>query len=829
MAFETIKAMKDQGFVNQDLSYDKLEYNYIKAVNGELLKIFSKMGISTLQSYQGAQIFEILGIGKDVVDTYFTGSISRIGGISLDIIAKEALIKHSSGYQLLKQESPKLEVGGIYQWKQRGEEHLFNPATIHLLQQATRQNDYAVYKKYAQLIDDQSKKTITLRGLLKFKSSSAISIDEVEPIENILARFATGAMSFGSISFEAHTTLAIAMNRIGGKSNTGEGGEDPIRFEKMANGDSMNSAIKQVASGRFGVTANYLTNAKELQIKMAQGAKPGEGGQLPGHKVDDWIGKTRHSTPGVGLISPPPHHDIYSIEDLAQLIFDLKNANRAARISVKLVSEAGVGTIAAGVAKAHADHILIAGYDGGTGASPLSSIRHAGLPWELGLAETHQTLVKNKLRGRVTIQADGQIKTGKDIAVAALLGAEEFGVATAALVTAGCIMMRKCHLNTCPVGVATTNPELRALYTGQAEHVVNLFHFLAQELREIMAELGFRKLEEMVGRVDLLEMKDLSSHWKFKNLDLSPILAPAVLSDGVALFKSEEQDHGLSEQIDWELLKIAQPALEKAKSVFAELDIINVNRSVGTILSNEITKKYGAKGLPSDTIHVKFKGTAGQSFGAFSVKGIKFEIEGDANDYVGKGLCGATLVAYPSSEASFKASENSIIGNVSFYGATSGEAYLAGMAGERFCVRNSGAKVVVEGIGDHGCEYMTGGLVIILGDTGRNFGAGMSGGVAYILDEQNKFDAKVNREMVEISELTPEDKNIILMFLEKHVALTGSVKGKQVFDNFNALASQFKKVLPVDYKNALSSRNLTISDVLADKDRVYQNIQVDLK
>jgi glutamate synthase (NADPH/NADH) large chain len=636
-------------------------------------------------------------------------------------------------------------------------------------------------------------------------------------------------MSFGSISYEAHTTLAIAMNRIGGKSNTGEGGEDPIRFEKMANGDSMNSAIKQVASGRFGVTANYLTNATELQIKMAQGAKPGEGGQLPGHKVDDWIGKTRHSTPGVGLISPPPHHDIYSIEDLAQLIFDLKNANRAARISVKLVSEAGVGTIAAGVAKAHADHILIAGYDGGTGASPLSSIRHAGLPWELGLAETHQTLVKNKLRGRVTIQADGQIKTGKDIAVAAMLGAEEFGVATAALVTAGCIMMRKCHLNTCPVGVATQNPELRALYTGQADHVVNLFHFLAQELREIMAELGFRKLEEMVGRVDLLEMKDLSGHWKFKNLDLNPILAPAALTEGVAVFKSEEQDHGLHDQLDWELLKIAKPAIDKGEKVSSELNIINVNRSVGTILSNEITKKYGEKGLPADTIKIKFTGTAGQSFGAFAVRGIHFEIEGDSNDYIGKGLCGATLVAYPSPQATFKASENSIVGNVSFYGATSGEAYLAGMAGERFCVRNSGAKVVVEGIGDHGCEYMTGGLVIILGNTGRNFGAGMSGGVAYVLDEQNTFDAKVNREMVEITELTPEDKNIILMYLEKHVSLTNSVKGKLVFDNFNALSSQFKKVLPVDYKNALSTRKLSISDVLADKDRVYQDIKVDLK
>ncbi len=829
MAFETIRSMKETNLVDQSLTYEKLEYNYIKAVNGELLKIFSKMGISTLQSYQGAQIFEILGIGKEVVDLYFTGSISRIKGIDLDTIAKEALVKHHAGYELLKSEYPKLEVGGIYQWKQRGEEHLFNPATIHLLQQATKSNDYSVYKKYAQIIDDQTKKAITLRGLLRFKSSKSISIDEVEPIENILKRFATGAMSFGSISYEAHTTLAIAMNRIGGKSNTGEGGEDPIRFEAMANGDSMNSAIKQVASGRFGVTANYLTNAKELQIKMAQGAKPGEGGQLPGHKVDDWIGKTRHSTPGVGLISPPPHHDIYSIEDLAQLIFDLKNANRAARISVKLVSEAGVGTIAAGVAKAHADHILIAGYDGGTGASPLSSIRHAGLPWELGLAETHQTLVKNKLRGRVTVQTDGQIKTGRDIAIAALLGAEEFGVATAALVTAGCIMMRKCHLNTCPVGVATQNPELRALYTGKPEDVVNLFHFLAQDMREIMAELGFRTLEEMVGRVDLLEMTDLSNHWKFKHVDLSPILTPAAREEGVAVVKSEEQDHGLAEQLDWEILKLAQTAIENKTNVFAELPIINVNRSVGTIVSNEITKKYGEKALAADSIHIKFNGTAGQSFGAFSVKGLKLEIEGDANDYIGKGMCGSTIIAYPSKFAQFSAADNSIVGNVSFYGATSGEAYLAGMAGERFCVRNSGAKVVVEGIGDHGCEYMTGGLVLILGETGRNFGAGMSGGVAYIFDEKNNFENKVNREMVEITDLTPEDISIVRMYLEKHIELTNSTKGKSILDNFNASVSQFKKVLPVDYRNALATRHLSISDVLNDKDRVYQDIQIDLK
>ncbi len=829
MAFETIRAMKETNLVDQSLSYEKLEYNYIKAVNGELLKIFSKMGISTLQSYQGAQIFEILGISKEVVDLYFSGSISRINGIDLDTIAKEALVKHQAGYELLKSEYPKLEVGGIYQWKQRGEEHLFNPATIHLLQQATKSNDYSVYKKYAKIIDDQTKKAITLRGLLRFKSTQSISIDEVEPIENILKRFATGAMSFGSISYEAHTTLAIAMNRIGGKSNTGEGGEDPIRFEAMENGDSMNSAIKQVASGRFGVTANYLTNAKELQIKMAQGAKPGEGGQLPGHKVDDWIGKTRHSTPGVGLISPPPHHDIYSIEDLAQLIFDLKNANREARISVKLVSEAGVGTIAAGVAKAHADHILIAGYDGGTGASPLSSIRHAGLPWELGLAETHQTLVKNKLRGRVTVQTDGQIKTGRDIAIAALLGAEEFGVATAALVTAGCIMMRKCHLNTCPVGVATQNPELRALYTGKPEDVVNLFHFLAQDMREIMAELGFKTLDEMVGRVDLLEMSDLSNHWKFKHVDLSPILSFVPREEGVSVVKSEEQDHGLEDQLDWQILALAKDALSSQKAVYGELPIINVNRSVGTIISNEITKKYGEKGLPANTIHMKFKGTAGQSFGAFSVKGLKLEIEGDANDYIGKGMCGSTIIAYPSANAKFNAAENSIVGNVSFYGATSGEAYLAGMAGERFCVRNSGAKVVVEGIGDHGCEYMTGGLVVILGLTGRNFGAGMSGGVAYILDEKNDFESKVNREMVEITELTPEDISIVRMYVEKHVELTNSTKGKSILDNFASSISLFKKVLPIDYRNALTSRNLTISDVLNDKDRVYQDIQIELK
>ncbi len=828
MAFESIRGMKEKGLLQVDYAYEKLEANYIKAVNGELLKIFSKMGISTLQSYQGAQIFEIVGLSKEVVDTYFTRAISRIGGIGLEGIEKEALIKHKNGYPEVAVANPKLEVGGVYQWKQRGEAHLFNPESIHLLQQSTKTNNYTTYKKYSKIIDDQTEKSMTLRGLLKFKKATPISIDEVEPIENIFKRFATGAMSFGSISYEAHTTLAIAMNRIGGKSNTGEGGEDPIRFEKMANGDSMNSAIKQVASGRFGVTANYLTNANELQIKMAQGAKPGEGGQLPGHKVDDWIGKTRGSTPGVGLISPPPHHDIYSIEDLAQLIFDLKNANRAARISVKLVSEAGVGTIAAGVAKAHADHILIAGYDGGTGASPLSSIRHAGLPWELGLAEAHQTLVRNKLRGRVTIQTDGQLKTGRDLAIAALLGAEEFGVATAALVTAGCIMMRKCHLNTCPVGVATQDPRLRALYSGNPDHVVNLFTFLAQELREIMAELGFRTLNEMVGQVDRLEMKEALTHWKLKNLDLSPILYKQPTTLDVALYKQEEQDHGLADQIDWQLLDIAKEAIENQTKVTGNIHVINVNRTIGTMLSNEITKKYGADALPEDTIHIKFDGTAGQSFGAFAVKGITFELEGDTNDYIGKGLCGAKLIVYPDKKAPFAASENSVVGNVSFYGATAGEAYLRGMAGERFCVRNSGAKVVVEGIGDHGCEYMTGGLVINLGDTGRNFGAGMSGGVAYIWDKNNNFAPKLNGEMVAIEALTPEDEGILKMYIQQHLDYTQSDVAASILENWEASLAQFVKVMPQDFKKALASRSLTYGQVLADKNVVYKDIQVEL-
>ncbi|MEZ0484060.1 glutamate synthase large subunit [Fibrella aquatica] len=828
MAFETIASLREKNQLQVDYDLDKLNKNYIKAVNGELLKIFSKMGISTLQSYQGAMIFECLGLNKSVVDHYFSGTVSRIGGMGLAEIAREVLVRHHTAFPPIPSVSARrLEVGGIYQWKQRGEKHIFNPDTIHLLQQSTQKNDYKIFKKYSQLIDDQTKNALTLRGLLTFKKSTPVPIEEVEPVEAIFRRFATGAMSFGSISWEAHTTLAIAMNRIGGKSNSGEGGEDELRFAPLANGDSMNSAIKQVASGRFGVTSYYLSNARELQIKMAQGAKPGEGGQLPGHKVDDWIGRTRHSTPGVGLISPPPHHDIYSIEDLAQLIFDLKNANRAARISVKLVSEAGVGTIAAGVAKAHADHILVSGHDGGTGASPLSSIRHAGLPWELGLAETHQTLVKNKLRGRVTVQADGQIRTGRDLAIAAMLGAEEFGVATAALVAAGCIMMRKCHLNTCPVGVATQNKELRAMFTGKPEHVVNMFTFMADELREIMAELGFRTVAEMIGQVQMLQMRSDISNWKYKTLDLSGMLYREPESLDVALYKQEDQDHGIDHILDRQLIELAQPSLLRAESVYGEFSVQNINRSIGTMLSNEISKVYGGPGLPTNTIHVKMRGTAGQSFGAFTTAGVRLELEGDANDYFGKGLCGAELIVYPDRTATFKPEENSIVGNVSFYGATSGEAYIRGMAGERFGVRNSGAKVVVEGVGDHGLEYMTGGLVIILGQTGQNFAAGMSGGVAYVYDVDGTFAPKVNREMVSLEALNEEDQGIVRQYVEKHFQHTTSNVALSLIQDWDTQIAKFVKVLPDDFKQALASRGIALSDQIRDKSVVYQDIVVD--
>ena len=813
LVFQTIHDMIKNKQLQEGLAEEKAIYNYKKAVSGELLKIMSKMGISTLQSYHGAQIFEALGLSQELVNVYFTGTVSRIGGLTLDDIAEEALVKHRLAFPKTANPAPKLEVGGVYQWKQRGEAHLFNPQTIHLLQQSTRTGNYTLFRKYSNLINDQSEKAITLRSLLKFRKGKSIPLSEVEPKENIFKRFATGAMSFGSISHEAHSTLAIAMNRIGGKSNCGEGGEDEARFFRKENGDWENSAIKQVASGRFGVTSFYLSNARELQIKMAQGAKPGEGGQLPGHKVDEWIGRVRHSTPGVGLISPPPHHDIYSIEDLAQLIFDLKNANRDARVSVKLVSEAGVGTIASGVAKAHADVVLISGHDGGTGASPVSSIRHAGLPWELGLAETHQTLVRNKLRGRIVVQTDGQIRTGRDLAIATLLGAEEWGVATAALVTAGCIMMRKCHLNTCPVGVATQNKELRALFTGKPEYVVNLFHFLAEEMREIMAELGFRTVNEMVGQVDRLEARELEDHWKYTKIDLSPVLFKEPMSLDTALFKQEEQDHAIDKVLDSQLIVHAKPALEKAEAVTGTFTITNQNRAVGTMLSNEISKVYLGQGLPHDTIHYKFNGSAGQSFGAFAAPGITFELEGEANDYFGKGLSGAKLILYPDKKIKYDAAQNIIVGNVAFYGATAGESYIRGLAGERFAVRNSGVKVVVEGVGDHGCEYMTGGTVVILGQTGRNFAAGMSGGAAFVYDGQKTFPKNCNMEMVMLDTLEAGDEVELKTLIRNHVQFTGSDLGQNILSNWSSCFPQFVKVMPMEYKAALEKRKLEAKKV----------------
>jgi glutamate synthase (NADPH/NADH) large chain len=804
MALSTIRDMKLHDKIKSDYDSDKLKKNYIKAVNEGLYKVFSKMGISTLQSYQGAQIFEIIGINKEVVNKHFTGATSRINGMGLDEIAKEILAKHDLAFAKKSSPVDRLAEGGVYQWKRRGEFHLFNPQTIHLLQHSTKMNDYATFKKYSKTVNDQTEKACTLRSLFDFKPTRpSISIDEVEPASGIYKRFATGAMSFGSISWEAHTTLAIAMNRLGGKSNTGEGGEDEIRYEKLPNGDSMRSAIKQVASARFGVTSYYLSEADELQIKMAQGAKPGEGGQLPGDKVDDWIGKTRHATPGVGLISPPPHHDIYSIEDLSQLIFDLKNANRAARINVKLVSKAGVGTIAAGVTKAKADVVLIAGFDGGTGASPLSSIKHAGLPWELGLAETHQTLVKNKLRSRVVVQADGQMKTARDIAIATLLGAEEWGVATAALIVEGCIMMRKCHMNTCPVGVATQDPELRKRFKGDPDHVVRFFEFITQELREIMAELGFRTINEMVGQVDALTMRENINHWKYKNLDLSDVLYKEPAEDGVSLYQTEVQDHLMSDVLDWKLLAAAQTAIDNQTKVTANFPIKNTDRTTGTIVSNEITKVYKGNGLPEDTIHFKFQGTAGQSFGAFNTKGVTLELEGDANDYFGKGLSGAQLIVYPDKKATFVPEENIIIGNVALYGATSGIAFIRGKAGERFAVRNSGAQVVVEGVGDHGCEYMTGGTAVILGPTGRNFAAGMSGGIAYIYNVQNNFEAMCNTEMVDLDPVTGDDIPVLQNLLQQHFDKTGSSVAKFILADFENQLKQFIKVFPRDYKKVL--------------------------
>jgi glutamate synthase domain-containing protein 2/glutamate synthase domain-containing protein 1/glutamate synthase domain-containing protein 3 len=806
LAFETLEGLIHEGLVTNVDSKLACK-NFVKAATKGVIKVMSKMGISAIQSYHGAQVFEAVGLATDIIDQYFTWTASRIGGIGMETIAQEVLTRHRDAFPARAANGHALETGGIYQWRADGEYHLFNPESIHRLQKAVRSGSYATYKSYATLIDDQSKTLATLRGLLEFAPSEPVPLEEVEPIESILRRFKTGAMSYGSISKEAHETLAVAMNSIGGKSNTGEGGEDPERYRPLPNGDSKNSAIKQVASGRFGVTSQYLVNAKELQIKMAQGAKPGEGGQLPGTKVYPWIAKTRHTTAGVGLISPPPHHDIYSIEDLAELIHDLKNANREARISVKLVSEVGVGTIAAGVAKAHADVVLISGYDGGTGASPQTSIQHAGLPWELGVAEAHQTLVLNNLRSRIAVEADGQLKTGRDVVIAALLGAEEFGFATAPLVAVGCIMMRVCHLNTCPAGVATQDPRLREKFAGKPEHVVNFMRFIAQDMREIMAQLGFRSVEEMIGRVDRLSPKKAVDHWKAKGFDFSNILYQPDVGAEVGRFRQIEQDHGLEKSLDvTTLLEICRPAIERGEAVRAELPIRNVNRVVGTITGSEITRKYGPEGLPDDTIRIGFKGSAGQSFGAFMPRGMTFVLEGDANDHLGKGLSGGRIVVYPPAGSPFAPEENIIIGNVGLYGATSGEAYIRGMAGERFAVRNSGADAVVEAVGDHGCEYMTGGRVVVLGPAGRNFGAGMSGGIAYVLDEAGDFASRVNTQMVGIERLEDaEEIARVRGMVERHRDLTGSERARYVLESWERLLPKFVAVVPKDFKRAVAS------------------------
>ncbi|MGG6268286.1 glutamate synthase large subunit [Leptolyngbya sp. AN03gr2] len=806
LAFETMDSMIAQGSV-VGVDYKTACKNYIKAVTKGVIKVASKIGISTIQSYRGAQIFEAIGLNHSVVDRYFTWTASRVEGADLEVITKEALLRHHHAFPERQTNGHTLDVGGEYQWRKEGEAHLFSPQTIHTLQRAVREGNYDLFKQYAALVNEQNQQHFTLRGLLQFKAQQPIPLEEVEPIEAIMSRFKTGAMSYGSISKEAHEALAIAMNRIGGKSNTGEGGEDPDRYTWTNDrGDSKNSAIKQVASGRFGVTSLYLSQARELQIKMAQGAKPGEGGQLPGRKVYPWIAKVRHSTPGVGLISPPPHHDIYSIEDLAELIHDLKNANRAARISVKLVSEVGVGTIAAGVAKAHADVVLISGYDGGTGASPQTSIKHAGLPWELGLAETHQTLVLNNLRSRIVVETDGQMKTGRDVVMAALLGAEEFGFATAPLVTLGCIMMRVCHLNTCPVGIATQDPHLRESFTGDPQYTENFMKFIAQEVRELMAQLGFRTLNEMVGRTDVLEPKQAIDHWKAKGLDFSKILYQPNVDPSVGLYCQISQDHGLEKSLDLSvLLELCKDAIEQGKPVKATLPIQNINRVVGTILGNEITKRHW-NGLPEDTVQLHFQGSAGQSFGAFVPKGVTLELEGDANDYVGKGLSGGKIIVYPHKASTFKASENIIVGNVAFYGATKGEAYISGIAGERFCVRNSGVNTVVEGVGDHGCEYMTGGTVVVLGKTGRNFAAGMSGGAAYIYDEAGDFATRCNTQMVAIEAFDdPEDIAIVRQMIQNHANLTHSHRAKELLEQWDEVRSRFVKVMPKDYKRVLQA------------------------
>jgi glutamate synthase domain-containing protein 2/glutamate synthase domain-containing protein 1/glutamate synthase domain-containing protein 3 len=808
LAIETLEDLARRGNLPEGFTFEKALYQYVKAVNKGLLKVFSKMGISTLQSYRGAQVFEAIGLNKDLIDKYFTGTASRIEGVGLDVLAREAAMKHELAFQPLMELDTELPVGGSYAYRVRGEYHLVNPATVGKLQQAVRQNSFQTFKEYTDLIDEQSRHLCTLRGLFEFKTGTPVPIDDVEPASEIVKRFATGAMSFGSISKEAHETLAIAMNRIGGRSNTGEGGEDEERFKRDANGDLRRSSIKQVASGRFGVTANYLVNADDLQIKMAQGAKPGEGGQLPGHKVDEIIAKVRHSVPGVGLISPPPHHDIYSIEDLAQLIYDLKNVNPKARISVKLVAEVGVGTVAAGVSKAHADVVLISGHDGGTGASPLTSLKHAGAPWELGLAETQQVLVMNDLRSRITVQTDGKLQTGRDVAIAALLGAEEFGFSTMPLVAMGCIMMRKCHLNTCPVGIATQDPVLRAKFTGQPEHVINFFFFIAEQVRQIMAQLGFRRMDEMIGRVDMIEARPALEHWKARGLDFSAILYNPPVPSRVGRRCTIGQDHGLDQALDYMLIDHAREAIDHLTPIEIKLPIRNVHRTVGAMLSGEIARKYGSAGLPENTIKFRFTGSAGQSFGAFLARGVTLELEGDANDYVGKGLSGGRIIVYPPHASTFVPEDNILIGNVVLYGATSGEAFFNGKAGERFAVRNSGATAVVEGLGDHGCEYMTNGLVIVLGKTGRNFAAGMSGGFAYVLDESGGFQRyRCNKASVDLEPVSgAADEQMLRNWIFRHLEETGSPRAKRVLENWAELLPKFVKVFPHEFKRVMLKR-----------------------
>ncbi|MBN1384362.1 MAG: glutamate synthase large subunit [Elusimicrobia bacterium] len=801
LAYETLKYLIKEKEIYLD--YKTALKNYKKAVTDGILKILSKMGISTLRSYRGAQIFEALGLEYEFINKYFMGTVSRIGGVGLDGIADETIKRHRYAYPETGMDTPCLTSGGVYQWKRDGEFHLWNPESISALQDATRNNSYSRYKEFAQMINDQSDNPTTLRSLLKFRKNEPIHIDEVESAESIMKRFATGAMSFGSISRPAHETIAIAMNRIGGKSNTGEGGEDPNRFITLPSGDSRRSAIKQVASGRFGVTINYLVNADEIQIKIAQGAKPGEGGQLPGHKVSETIAQTRYTTPGVTLISPPPHHDIYSIEDLAQLIFDLKNANPNARISVKLVSEIGVGTVAAGVAKGHADMILISGGDGGTGASPKSSIRYAGLPWELGLSETHQTLMLNNLRSRVRLQTDGQMRTGHDVAIAALLGAEEYGFCTAVLVVSGCVMLRHCHLNNCSVGVATQDNILQKKFSGRPEYIVNYFHFVAQELREIMADLGIRTINEMIGRTDLLELNKNNVPLKAKDIDYSKILYKPDLPEDVGRYCSMRQESGLDSVLDRKLIEMCRDSIEKNKRVRISIDINNTNRVTGAMLSGEVCRRYGYGVFLEDTIICKFRGTAGQSFGSFLAKGITFELEGMTNDYVGKGISGGKIIVYPDKRVLYNPDENIIIGNTAFYGAISGEAYICGVAGERFCIRNSGLYAVVEGVGDHGCEYMTGGRVVVLGKTGRNFAAGMSGGIAYVYDEDKTFKNKCNMDMVELEKAKEEDKDTIYHLLYNHFKYTKSKKAERIINNMNEELKKIVRVIPMEYKRIL--------------------------